>query len=162
MVTITWFLDITRLTRGAWPALPIFTEHVTARGSGIHLDIGAGPTHHPGLSLATPSPSPDRMRGDGPEGGGRTRMRKHTRIQCHPGAFVYAAANSITTLLWASEHAYGTTIPSCASHNYGGGLLQPQTVANRSTPKPRVRVGCPVSNFRPAHSTLRKCIPSRR
>ena len=41
--TIVILMNFTRLTRGAWPALPIFTEHVivTARGSGTHLDIGA-------------------------------------------------------------------------------------------------------------------------
>ena len=56
------------------------------------------------------------MRGDGAGGGlGCADAYTHT----HTGAFVYAAANSITTLLWASEDAYGPTVPSCASHNYG-------------------------------------------
>ena len=31
---------VTRSTRGAWPALPIFTEHATAGGPGIHLVPG--------------------------------------------------------------------------------------------------------------------------
>ena len=77
------------MTRGAWPALPLFTEHVTAR---THLDIGAEPTHRLGLSLAAPLARSD-ARG---RGGGCADAYTHT----HTGAFVCAAAT-------APQHSFG-------------------------------------------------------
>ena len=131
---------ITRLTHGAWPALPLFTEHVTARGFGTHLDIGGGPTHRPRLSLATPSPlARSDARG---RGGGRTRMRGRIHTRTH----TRAVANSTNVVLGLRARLGMPCSILCYSQLWDGELLQPGMAANGSVPNPRVRVWSRVQN----------------
>ena len=123
----------TRLTHGAWPALPLFTEHVTARGFGTHLDIGGGPTHRPRLSLATPLARSD-ARG---RGGADAQTHTHARTPAH--SFTHRRQHHSTVLDFRARLGTRGSI-LCYSQLWDGGLLQPDTVANGSTPKPRVRV----------------------
>ena len=129
--------NITRLTRGAWPALPVFTKHATARRSGS----GRRRWPRPGLSCAAPSVATSDARGRVGEGGGVHRCINYTHTHTRR-----CSTHSSTTLIRASEQPKGTTDSGVLVRKRDAVLLQPRKAGKSFDPK--TSSTRPVTGFR--------------